>query len=198
MKKQNIFIDFDGTICFDYFWRSAPKDINSTIVKFLFQDNVYLIEKWMRGKYSSEKIVNIISQNTGLDYTLIWDIFVKDCQSMHINPEIMQAISNCNRNNNTILITDNMDCFNRFTNPQLHFEKYFSYIFNSSDFGILKDDTPAQGLFQTVIDLYDFDIKKSVLLDNSDKNCKIFSELGGTSFLIKNMKDTLSILKMLE
>ena len=24
MKKQNIFIDFDGTICFDYFWRSAP------------------------------------------------------------------------------------------------------------------------------------------------------------------------------
>ena len=44
MKKQNIFIDFDGTICFDYFWRSAPKEINATIVKFLFQDNVHLIE----------------------------------------------------------------------------------------------------------------------------------------------------------
>lgn len=49
-----------------------------------------------------------------------------------------------------------------------------------------------------IIDLYDFDIKKSVLLDNSEKNCKIFSELGGTSFLVKNADDTLSTLKMLE
>lgn len=198
MKKQNIFIDFDGTICFDYFWRSAPKDINATIVKFLFQDNVYLIEDWMRGKSSSEVIVTKISQNTGLDYTLIWEIFVKDCQNMYVNPKILQAVSKCNKNNNTILITDNMDCFNRFTRPQLQFEKYFSYIFNSSDFGVLKDDTPIKGLFKKIIDLHNFDIKKSVLLDNSDKNCKIFAELGGTSFLIKSAEDTLSILEMLE
>lgn len=198
MKKQNIFVDFDGTICFDYFWRTAPKDVNAAIVKFLFQDNVHLIENWMRGNSSSEEVVTIISQNTGLDYTLIWDIFVKDCQNMYVNPEILQAVSNCNKNNNTILITDNMDCFNRFTKPQLHLEKYFSYIFNSSDFGILKDDALAKGLFKKIIDMYDFDIEKSVLLDNSDKNCKIFSKLGGTSFLVKNADDMLSILKMLE
>ena len=183
MKKQNIFIDFDGTICFDYFWRSAPKEINATIVKFLFQDNVHLIENWMRGKISSEEVVKNISQNTGLNYTLIWDIFVQDCKNMYVRPDILQTVSKCNVNNNTILITDNMDCFNRFTNPQIQFEKYFSYVFNSCDYGVLKDD---------------FDIKKSVLLDNSEKNCKIFSELGGTSFLVKNADDTLSTLKMLE
>ena len=91
-----------------------------------------------------------------------------------------------------------MDCFNRFTNPQIQFEKYFSYIFNSYDYGVLKDDVPTKCLFKKIIDLYDFDIKKSVLLDNSEKNCKIFSELGGTSFLVKNADDTLSTLKMLE
>lgn len=198
MKKQNIFLDFDGTICFDYFWRSAPKDINTTIVKFLFQDNIYLIEDWMRGKSSSEEIITKISQDTGLDYTLIWNIFVKDCQDMYVKPEILQTVARCNKNNNTILITDNMDCFKRFICPQLQFEKYFSYIFNSSDFGVLKDDSPTKGLFKKIIDLYNFDIKKSVLLDNSDKNCKIFTQLGGTSFLIKDAEDTLSILKMLE
>ena len=198
MKKQNIFIDFDGTICFDYFWRSAPKEINATIVKFLFQDNVHLIENWMRGKFSSEEVVKNISQNTGLNYTLIWDIFVKDCKNMYVRPEILQVVSKCNVNNNTILITDNMDCFNRFTNPQIQFEKYFSYIFNSYDYGVLKDDVPTKCLFKKIIDLYDFDIKKSVLLDNSEKNCNIFSELGGTSFLVKNADDTLSTLKMLE
>ena len=198
MKKQNIFIDFDGTICFDYFWRSAPEEINKTIVKFLFQDNVHLIENWMRGKISSEEVIKIISQNTGINYTLIWDIFVKDCKNMYVRPDILQAISKCNVNNNTILITDNMDCFNRLTNPQIQFEKYFSYIFNSYDYGVLKDDALNECLFKKIIDLYGFDIKKSVLLDNSEKNCKIFSELGGTSFLVKNADDTLLTLKMLE
>jgi FMN phosphatase YigB (HAD superfamily) len=198
MKKQNIFIDFDGTICFDYFWRSAPKEINAKIVKFLFHDNVNLIENWMRGKLSSEEVVKNISQNTGLDYTLIWDIFVQDCKNMYVRPDILRAISKCNVNNNTILITDNMDCFNRFTLPQIQFEKYFSYIFNSCDYGTLKDDAPTKGLFKKIIDLYDWDMKKSVLLDNSEKNCKIFSELGGISFLVKNAEDTLSTLKMLE
>lgn len=198
MKKHNIFIDFDGTICFDCFWRSAPKNISAPIVKFLFQDNVCLVENWMRGKFSSEEIVAEISKNTGFDYGLIWDIFVKDCQNMYVNPEILQAVTKCNKNNNTILITDNMDCFNRFTSPRLQFEKYFSYIFNSSDFGVLKDDLPTKGLFKKILDLYDFEIEKSVLIDDSDKNCEIFTQLGGTSFLIKNVQTVLPILKMLE
>ena len=43
MKKQNVFVDFDGTICFDYFWRSTPEEIKTTIGKFLFQNNTYLL-----------------------------------------------------------------------------------------------------------------------------------------------------------
>ena len=74
MNKQNIFIDFDGTICFDYFWRSASQEVNKIITKFLFQDNTTLIENWMRGNLSSENIVTLIAENTGLDYDLIYDI----------------------------------------------------------------------------------------------------------------------------
>ena len=78
MKKQNIFIDFDGTICFDYFWRSAPEEIKKIIGKFLFQDNTYLLEDWMRGQKSSEDINQIISDNCNLDYNMIWSYFIKD------------------------------------------------------------------------------------------------------------------------
>lgn len=195
MKKQNIFIDFDGTVCFDYFWRSAPQEVNKIITKFLFQDNVQLIENWMRGKLLSEDIATLIAKNTGLNYDLIYNILVKDCQNMYISPELLQAISDLGKNNTTILITDNMDCFNRFTKPALQLEKYFSFIFNSCDFGILKDDTTSGGLFKKVCDIYKFDITKSVLVDNSEENCTIFTKLGGRAFLVKNSDDTLSILQ---
>lgn len=198
MKKQNIFIDFDGTICFDYFWRSAPEEIKKTIGKFLFQDNTYLLEDWMRGKKSSEDINQIISDECNLDYNMIWNYFVKDCNNMYIPEAILDVLSACKKNNTLILITDNMDCFNRFTINKLKLLNYFHYIFNSYDYGVLKDDPLPKGLFKKVIDLNGFDIQKSVLLDNSQKNCDLFSQLGGSSFLIKDKQDVVSILKMLE
>ena len=41
----------------------------------------------------------------------------------------------------------------------------------------------------------EFDITKSVLVDNSEENCTIFTKLGGRAFLVKNSDDTLSILQ---
>ena len=198
MKKQNIFIDFDGTICFDYFWRSAPEEIKKTIGKFLFQDNTYLLEDWMRGQKSSEDINQIISDNCNLDYNMIWSYFIKDCENMYIPEDILDALSACKKNNTLILITDNMDCFNRFTINKLKLLNYFHYIFNSYDYGVLKDDPLPKGLFKKVIDLNGYKKKKSVLLDNSQKNCDLFNQLGGSSFLIKDKQDVVSILKMLE
>ena len=113
---------------------------------------------------------------------------------MYISPEILQAISDLSKNNTAILITDNMDCFNRFTKPALQLEKYFSFIFNSCDFGVLKDDTTFGGLFKKVCDMHKFDITKSVLVDNSEENCAIFTKLGGRALLVKNSDDTLYIL----
>ncbi len=198
MQKQNIFVDFDGTICFDYFWRSTPKEIKNAIGKFLFQDNTYLLEDWMRGQKSSEDINQIISDKCNLDYNMIWNYFVKDCKNMIISEDILCALSACKKNNILILITDNMDCFNRFTKNKLNLSEYFHYIFNSCDYGFLKDDPPQRGLFKKIIDLQGFDVQKSVLLDNSQKNCDLFNQLGGTSFLIKDKQDVISILKMLE
>ena len=197
MKKQNIFIDFDGTICFDYFWRSSPEKIKGTIVEFLFQNNTYLLEDWMRGQKSSEDINKIISTECNLDYNMIWKYFVKDCENMYVAEDVLSAISSCRKNNTLILITDNMDSFNRFTRDKLKLTEYFDYIFNSCDYGLLKDDPIQKGLFKKVIDIHNFDIKKSVLLDNSKKNCDLFSELGGESFLVKDKQDVISILKML-
>ena len=198
MQKQNIFVDFDGTICFDYFWRSAPKEIKKVIDKFLFQDNTYLLEDWMRGKKSSEDINQIISDKCNLNCSTIWDYFVTDCENMFISEDILRALSACKKNNVLILITDNMDCFNRFTKNKLKLSDYFHYVFNSCDYGCLKDDPPQRGLFKKIIDLQGFNIQKSVLLDNSQKNFDIFNHLGGSSFLIKDKHDIVSVLNMLE
>ncbi len=197
MKKQNIFIDFDGTICFDRFWRLLPLETRSKIGKFLFQDNLQLFKEWMRGKRSSEEIHHMISEECGLDYNMMWEHFVRGCQTVSVSEDILKALADCKKNNTLILITDNLDCFNRFVKEELKLSTYFHYIFNSYDYGVLKEDPAQEGLFKKIIDLNKFDLHNSVLLDNDAQNCELFNQLGGTSFLIKDKEDTVSTLNML-
>ena len=43
MNKPILFIDFDGTICYDKYWRSLPERYNNKIQKLLFQKDQSLI-----------------------------------------------------------------------------------------------------------------------------------------------------------
>ena len=198
MKKQNIFIDFDGTICFDYFWRSAPDAFKQKFEPFLFRDNGNIVEDWMRGNLTSEQVCHFISENRGLNYEDIFEIFVNDCETMIVKSEILMAIDKCRKNNNVFLITDNMDSFTRFTEPRLKLKQHFDKIYNSADYGKLKDDSIEESLFTKALSDSNSDIKKSVLLDNSKRNCEIFKKLGGTSFCVDSAEHVLTLFKMLE
>ncbi len=198
MKKQNIFIDFDGTICFDFFWRGVPDSLRQKFESFLFRDNGNVVEDWMRGNLTSEQVCHFISENRGLVHDEILKIFVNDCKTMTVKPEILMAIDRCRKNNNVFLITDNMDSFTRFTEPGLKLKQHFDKIYNSADYGKLKDDAAEESLFTKALSDSNSDIKKSVLLDNSKKNCEIFKKLGGSSFCVENADHVLTLLKMLE
>ncbi len=176
--KPLLLIDYDGTVCFDRFWRSIEPDVFAQIQYHLFGTDRHLLQDWMRGKLSSEEINQFLAERINVEYSKLWQVFVEDCQSMYINKATLTKINKLRKKFRTILLTDNMDCFSRFTVPALKLADYFDEILNSADHGSMKDDNDGQ-LFVAVINERGANIGASWLIDNSWGACNHFQRLGG-------------------
>lgn len=190
---KTLFIDFDRTICFDRFWRNAPDDINQKIQKYLFIDNKDIALDWMKGKYTSEDINKIVAKNTGTEYQYILDVFIDDCKNMRVDKKILKLIKKLHSKYHVILITDNMDCLDRFTVPSLSLNKYFHKIVNSYNENVLKNNNNGQQFLNYVVG----NIEDAVLIDDSNDSREVFEKLGGKSYKTTCEKDTLKILEIL-
>ncbi len=192
-NKPILFIDFDGTICFDRYWKSLGKEENEKVQDLLFRNDTTLVNKWMKGEYSAEEINRKISEICNIEYDYLWNVFVKDCKTMYIKHQVLEKINSLRQKYFIILITTNMDSFSRFTIENLKLDKYFDEISNS--FYEKKFKTEDDGsLFLKFSDLQKVNIADCFLIDDSFKSCNIFSTLGGTSFLIQkdfNIEDYL-------
>lgn len=182
--KPVLFIDFDGTICADRFWRNAPLEIKDPIQKLLFDDNKVLVGEWMLGKHTSEDICEFVSNELSLPYEVVWWQFVEDCTAMYVSEKTLELISTLRDKYVIILLTDNMDCFNRFTVPALGLASYFDEITNSAYTHVFKNDASGQ-IFKDIAKKYGVGLEFALLIDNSAKVCEVFSALGGTVFHVK-------------
>ncbi len=186
--KPTLLIDFDGTLCHDRFWRSLELWSLHKVQDYVFGPNSdkELVSNWMKGKYTSEEVHKRLADDLGIDYDHIWQVFVRDCENMSIDENLLNGISNLRSRYNVILCTDNMDCFSRFTVPSLRLKDYFDEIINSYDKGISKNDNDGE-LFQKTVSGYGSSIAESILIDNSKNTCNIFEKLGGkTCFVTKD------------
>lgn len=180
--KTIIFIDFDGTLCHDRFWRSFGEHDHEKI-QIAFRANKTIVNDWMRGDYTSEEINKLISLETNIPFDKLWQVFVADCKSMRVDSEVLNRIQNLRKTFYTILVTDNMDCFSRFTVPALNLDKYFDLIVNSFNIKKRKDDNGGE-LFMQLADKFDSKLENCILADDSEETCNIFSKLGGESCLV--------------
>ncbi len=190
---RTLFIDFDGTICHDRFWRSLQSDEIEQVENFLFSGQNSLVTDWMKGAYTAEEINKLVSDKTGLAYEYLWGIFVQDCKTMRVETKLLELINQLRGAFHVVLITGNMDCFNRFTIPSLQLDKYFDVIVNSFDEKQLKtDDGGASFIKHNKGRLHD-----AILIDDSAKTCATFQTLGGTAYLITHQDDTMQHLRHL-
>lgn len=195
--KPILFIDFDGTLCHDKFWRSIDSNSFEKIQDFLFDRNKSLIDEWMRGVHSSEHINQLISKELNIPFEKIWSVFSADCENMNVSSDVLGKIKNLSENYHTTLITDNMDCFTRFTVPALELNSYFDSIISSFDSKKLKSDNSGD-IFLQVTDEQNSKIENSILMDNSKTACGTFSKLGGTACLVTPEKPLVFWLEDLE
>src|SRR3989338_11087799 len=195
--KPILFIDFDGTLCHDRFWRSIDASSFEKIQNFLFGANKSKVDEWMRGIHSSEEINQLISKELNVPFKKEWEIFVADCANMKIPADVLNRIENLRKNYHTVLITDNMDCFTRFTVPVLKLNSYFDSIINSFDNKKFKSDNNGD-IFLQVVNGRGSKIEDSILMDNSKGACNTFSKLGGMTRFVTSEKPLAFWLKTLE
>jgi FMN phosphatase YigB (HAD superfamily) len=181
--KPILFIDFDGTLCHDKFWRTIDSNCYEQIQDFLFSENKSIIQDWMKGFYSSEDINILISKMLNIPFEQTWEVFINDCKNMTISIDTLNQIKKFGKKFETILITDNMDCFTRFTVPAKKLNSFFDSIVNSFENKKLKAQNKGE-VFIQLSSQRNTKIEDCILIDNSKIVCDLFSKLGGKSYLV--------------
>lgn len=190
---RTLFVDFDGTICFDRFWQDLSKDEYAHVEDMLFRQNRHYVADWMRGMYTSEDVNRFVSKKTGISYERLWEVFVAGCKSMVVSQGVLNQIDRLRDRFYTVLITGNMDSFDRFTVPSLKLDQHFDIIVNSYTEKILKfEDNGATFQKYLMGDIHD-----AILIEDSQKSCDAFNKLGGTVYQVSPQNSALSYLTQL-
>ncbi|MGO4482471.1 hypothetical protein EFD55_27250 [Rhizobium pisi] len=192
-RKPIIFIDFDGTICHDRYWRSLPPVKQNKLQTYLFQKNRHIVFEWMRGLHTAEEVNGMVAAALDMPFDKVWEIFVADCQSMQVSLVTLARLSRLRLVANVILVTGNMDSFSRFTVPALRLDQHFDAISNSYNEGRLKTDDGG-ALFMQYADQFSASILDCVVIDDSEEVCSTFAQLGGTPLRVTAERTTDAIL----
>ena len=166
-------------ICFG---EVCPQESLQKIKLFEFDDQ-HIAERWMRGEFTSEEINKKIAASIGMPYEELWNVFVDNCKTMTVSLKTLNKLQNLRGKYHVVLMTDNMDCFDRFTVPSLHLEEYFDDIVNSYNVKVGKKDGGGKS-FLDVIEGFQSSIESSILIDNSVSTCEVFTKLGGKSLAV--------------
>lgn len=181
--KPVLFIDFDGTLCHDRFWRSVDVETSLKIQGFLFGEDRSILRGWMRGEYSAEDVHRILSEKLDIPFDSLWNAFVHECETMNVSADTLRFISTLREKYHTVLMTDNMDSLTRFTVPALDLYRYFDAIENSFENKRLKNDDNGKA-FVDVAQRLGASIEQSILVDDSPATCETFTRLGGKAYLV--------------
>ena len=176
---KSLFIDWHNTLSISLFWghlqdpvqthhhlfrvlQPLPPDIHQT-----------LFTPWMRGQVTSEEVIQAMAKQLSLDYELIWQEFIRGCQSMQLlSEEIPSLISQIRAKGTKVVIaTNNTDSFSRWTVPSLQLHEIFDAILNSADVGGLKWDVNEKGqslFFADFLQEHGIHPGESVLIDDNN------------------------------
>lgn len=195
MTKKVVFIDWNKTLSYSLFWEHL-QDKNHpnhqylpAIEKWLFVDNRNIINPWMRGKFSAEDIVSKMSQDTGIDSSMILSELRRSCEEMCYSIDDLEDVVGQLQASGikVIIATDNMDTFSRFTVPAMHLDTVFDGILSSYDTGYLKDDDhPDDSIlfFDEYLTKHGWSYADVILLDDSPDKSSKYKRLGFERVLI--------------
>jgi len=199
-----LFCDFFGVLSYNKFWQFIyhpdhwlyPR--REEIGDFVFFKNNAMVKEWMRGKYSSEDIHKLVEKELDIKFDDLFPIFVESSKVLDISRPILDVIKQKKElGYRTVLVTDNMDSFSRYTKPNnRQLIDVFDGIFDSSITGLLKQDENGK-IFRIIASNLGGDLSKSILVDDSKATCELFESLGGKALCVTGEENVLTALALL-
>ncbi len=192
MKRNLLFIDFDGVLSYGKFWSELHPDAYNNVSNFVFKENKELVKEWMRGKYSSEEIHRIICEELSLPYIDTFELFKQGCTNFQISEKLIAQLKKLKEQYYLILRTDNMDSFDRFTLPANKvLTEVFDEIHNSYQLGYLKLES---NFYEDMAHQKGLKFSEATLIDDSPHVCEHFSRKGGKAINVTGVKNVLNTL----
>jgi len=204
-KPQIIFIDWNKTLSNSLFWEHL-QDVNhrhnkylNSIEKSMFQNNRNLINPWMRGLYTSEDIVEILSKDSGVPKEIILHELAESCYQMkYVSNDIPKLIKKIkSKGIKVVIATDNMDTFERFTIPSMEIGNLFDDFLISCKLKVLKEDIQEDSIpfFDNYLNKYNLSYQDAVLLDDCIDTTGVYNKLGFQIIEITSSNKLIEILK---
>ncbi|MEO6761107.1 MAG: hypothetical protein ABI220_01870 [Candidatus Saccharimonadales bacterium] len=182
---KRIFWDWDGVLGLKRFWYKSVRSDKTlkAFVEKLFSDSERTKE-WMRGRVSLTKLIEMYK--APYSYDELSKLLISDWSNEAINVSLFSAVRVMYPNVNHYIVTDNMTIFNNFVHQSRFIQDNFERVFNSSDYGSLKDDEIS--LFDYVLDNLKLEsFHGSLLFDDSPASCKRFEQLGGRAIVMERI-----------
>jgi len=200
-----IFIDWNKTLSDSFFWWHLQNVMHphnkhlEAIEKSMFQKNRHLINPWMRGEYTLEDIVKILSDDSGVSQDIILNELVESCRQMqYVSEEIPELINKIrNKGIKMVIATDNMDTFERFTVPSMRLKDIFDDFLISHSLRVLKGDVQENSIpfFDGYLNKNNLTYMETVLLDDCADYTGVYDRLGLQIIQIISPEKLVNVLK---
>lgn len=190
MAYKTVIFDFDGVLCRDYFYtnlKTSYPEVSDFINTKIFIKGGDVPNKWMQGELTTDDVNKIISNNTGIDFDELSNLFIESVNAMRVDNRLLNlAKTVLSRGGKVALVTNNMDVFNTITIKNYNLDKIFPVIINSSDYGIMKHDDGGR-LFDIAMEKLDeSNYDDALLIDDSNNARTTFESKGGATFPFEN------------
>ena len=197
-----IFLDWNGTISKDYFWKSLKTKNNELfekINKILFVDNSYIINEWMLGNVKIDDILNLLSKETKANQEYLMEELVFGLKQMDfVIHDLKDIIKKIQKNDiKVVLSSDNMDIFS-YVIDNLNLKNIFDDILLSNILKHLKNDVDGNNhalFFHDYIIKNNLKYEECVLIDDSKSLVDMCKKVGMNNIKIndceKEIKDVL-------
>jgi FMN phosphatase YigB (HAD superfamily) len=205
--KKVVFLDWNGTLSKSFFWEQMRVSNNKKVKesywkwdKALFSKPKEYIQDWMRGGKTTELVLKEIADETKTQYEKILREFIVGCKSMtFVSNDLSQIILDLRKRGLCVVIaTNNMDCFTRWTVPNMGLEDMFDEILNSFYLKGLKHDVNQNGesvFFNDFFAKYKFSPSECIFFDDSIDKDNYISGLGIRYIQIESSKHLLYLLE---
>lgn len=190
MKFSTIYFDFNGVVGQDYFFK--PLSLSHPAVYQYIQTEIFgpsggdIINRWMRADVNLDDILSQILSNNNLTREELIHSLETGCRQFRLENRLLDLAKDLGAKGvKTVLLTDNMDVFDIYLQPQYRFDQYFTFVINSFTHKLIK----KEGLFEVArTTIGDTTLDHTLLIEDSIKTCVYFETLGGTAYTYTNFE----------